>query len=448
MAITFSGLKDEYQLLYDSCLVRPERIASADAIVSAIAANKARYQRVGDPLGIPWHVIGVIHSMEVSLSFSGHLHNGDPLSARTVQWPPGRPKTGSPPFTWEVSAADALTGRSLHTWKDWSIAGTLWQLEGYNGFGYRNLRQPIPSPYLWSFSNHYSRGKFVSDGTYSPSAVSGQCGAAVLIRRLAKKGLIEVAPSVPRVLQLSNPHMTGPDVEDAQRLLASNPYGDFAPGAPDGDFGQVTSDAVERAKWALGYSQPQVDGTFGPILKQYLEGKKELPAGFQKRRAERLAERPDEAKLRAKIVEWAAWGVKNEAKIAYSRGANRLAALDTPGKLPLATDCSAFATLCYAWSKAPNPNQAGPYSREAGGYTGTMLVRCRRIPQSGAKPGDLVVWTPPDDGNHVAVIVSTGANPWVVSHGSDAGPKRLRFSDEDASQRRNGHGTPVFLSAF
>jgi hypothetical protein len=46
------------------------------------------------------------------------------------------------------------------------------------------------------------------------------------------------------------------------------------------------------------------------------------------------------------------------------------------------------------------------------------------------------------------VIVSTGVDPLLVSHGSDSGPLEIRFSDEDASQRRNGHGTPVFLSAF
>jgi lysozyme family protein len=448
VAITFSALEDEYQLLFDSCLVRPNRVAAADAIAAKIAASKPRYARVGDPLGVPWHVIGVIHALEVSLSFSGHLHNGDPLTARTVRWPPGRPKSGSPPFTWEVSATDALVGQGLDRWEDWSIAGTLYKLEAYNGFGYRNLSRPIPTPYLWSFSNHYSRGKFVGDGEYSPTAVSAQCGAAVLLKRLAQRGALAVEPSVPRPLQLANPRMTGPDVVEAQQLLASNPYGNFAPGAPDGEFDTVTAAAVERAKWALGYTLPQVDRTFGPVLERYLEGTKELPAGFQARRKERLSRRPGEAKVRAKIVEWAGWGVKNAARIAHGGGANRLAALDTPGTLPLATDSSGFVTLCYAWAKAPNPNQQGGYSREAGGYTGTMLARCSPIPRTAARPGDLVVWTPPADGHHVALIVSGGTNPWVVSHASDAGPKRLRLAEEDAGQRASGHGTPIFLSAF
>ena len=44
--------------------------------------------------------------------------------------------------------------------------------------------------------------------------------------------------------------------------------------------------------------------------------------------------------------------------------------------------------------------------------------------------------------------MTPGADPMLVSHGDDSGPKRLRFSAEDGYQRRHGHGSPVFLSAF
>jgi hypothetical protein len=141
--------------------------------------------------------------------------------------------------------------------------------------------------------------------------------------------------------------------------------------------------------------------------------------------------------------------VKNSGRIGYTRdGTVRLSAMKTPGALPLATDCSGFATFCYAWAGAPNPNWPGPYDPRAGAYTGTMLDHCRRIPKSAAQPGDLVVWTPPSRGQHVALVVAGGADPMLVSHGDDTGPKRLRFSAEDRSQRRNGHGTAVWLTAF
>ncbi len=78
--------------------------------------------------------IAVIHNMEASQNFNKHLHNGDPLTARTVQVPAGRPKKGTPPFSWEDSAADALAIRGLGAKTDWSLAGMLYQLEGYNGW--------------------------------------------------------------------------------------------------------------------------------------------------------------------------------------------------------------------------------------------------------------------------------------------------------------------------
>jgi hypothetical protein len=61
-------------------------------------------------------------------------------------------------------------------------------LEGYNGWGYRNHHPAVKSPYLWSGSNHYRAGKYVADGTWSDTAVSSQCGAATLLRRLAERG--------------------------------------------------------------------------------------------------------------------------------------------------------------------------------------------------------------------------------------------------------------------
>jgi len=171
----------EYGSLWTSCAVRPQRRAAADAIVDRIVANKQRYVKAGKPHGVPWHVVGVIHMLEGSGNFSTHLHNGDPLTARTVHVPAGRPKLGHAPFTWEASASDALVFDGLSRWKDWSVPGTLFALERFNGFGYRP--RGIHSPYLWSFSNHYSKGKFVGDNVFSPTAVSQQCGAAVILKR-------------------------------------------------------------------------------------------------------------------------------------------------------------------------------------------------------------------------------------------------------------------------
>ena len=179
-------LKKEYRDLYNSCVITPSKVALVSNLVNKLTKNKPRYESVAKQLNIPWQFIGAIHNMESSMNFSRHLHNGDPLSGRTFHVPAGRPSEGSPPFTWEQSAADALTLRKIDQWKDWTLEGTLYQIEGYNGWGYRLHHPAVLSPYLWSFSNHYTKGKYIADGTWSDSAVSSQCGAAVLLKMLEK----------------------------------------------------------------------------------------------------------------------------------------------------------------------------------------------------------------------------------------------------------------------
>lgn len=189
------ALRREYENLFNTCVIRSERGKELDALVAKLQANKPRYLKVSGAAGIPWGFVAVIHNMEASLNFTKHLHNGDPLTGRTVQVPAGRPKDGNPPFTWEESASDALTLKRLGAETDWSLAGTLYQLERYNGFGYRLHHAHVLSPYLWSFSNHYQSGKYVADGTWSDTAVSKQSGAAVLLRRMAENSQIEFAGS-------------------------------------------------------------------------------------------------------------------------------------------------------------------------------------------------------------------------------------------------------------
>jgi lysozyme family protein len=280
-------LAREYSLLYESCLIRPSRKATVAQISRKLSANRARYEKVAKALRIPWYVVAVIHSMEAGGDFTRHLHNGDPLSARTTHVPAGRPKTGKPPFAWESSAIDALRYQGFAAWKDWSVPGALYKLEGFNGWGYRDHHPAVLSPYLWSFSNHYTKGKYVADGRFSPTAVSQQCGAAVLLKRLQEGNRVAVELG-PRVLQLANPHVAGPDVEEAQRLLLRNPYRSFDPGGVDGEYGELTAGAVERAKWELGFPQNGASRTFGPQLKAILSGEKPLPAAFQRRRVTRL----------------------------------------------------------------------------------------------------------------------------------------------------------------
>jgi lysozyme family protein len=177
----FESLRDEYQAWYDACTLRRGCEGNIAYYVKLLNRGRALYEDVGANLGgIPWEFIGIIHGMECGFNFAAHLHNGDPLTARTVRVPAGRPKSGSPPFTWRESAADALTLKGFHHVSDWSVPRMLYLLEKYNGFGYR--MRGVPTPYLWSFSSLYEKGKFVADGKYDPDKVSKQCGAAVMLK--------------------------------------------------------------------------------------------------------------------------------------------------------------------------------------------------------------------------------------------------------------------------
>lgn len=182
----FSILRPEYVSFFNHMEIDPKWTEYVGLLGRRARANRARYEVVGSPLNIPWVWIAGTHLMESSFRFDRHLHNGDPLTRRTIRHPPGRPTTGSPPFTWEDSAADALRMKDLHRIPEWDLPRLLYEWERYNGWGYRS--RDVATPYLWSFSSLYTRGKFVRDGVFDPNAVSAQCGAAVLLKWFALNG--------------------------------------------------------------------------------------------------------------------------------------------------------------------------------------------------------------------------------------------------------------------
>ncbi|MBC7535105.1 MAG: peptidoglycan-binding protein [Ferruginibacter sp.] len=172
-----------YVDLFSRMTVNNDKKKFIDAIVAKINLGKARYQGLQAITGVPWFVIGLIHYMEANCDFTKHLHNGDPLSARTIKYPAGYPREGKPPFTFEQSAVSAIKKQNMHKVDDWSVPNILLLLEQYNGMGYRD-KTNINSPYLWSFSNLYTKGKYVADNKYDPNAVSKQAGAGVILKRV------------------------------------------------------------------------------------------------------------------------------------------------------------------------------------------------------------------------------------------------------------------------
>ena len=161
-----------------------------------LVAAKSHYQTVAAKTGVPWPIIAVIHERESSQSWNGSLAQGDPWNRVSVHKPAGR----GPFSSWEEAAIDALVNCRPYAarWKDWSAGGALTLLEQYNGLGYASgpvIKQngvvvrrfpPQPSPYIWSGTDQYRSGKYVSDGVYDPDTVDKQLGCAGLLIAMMK----------------------------------------------------------------------------------------------------------------------------------------------------------------------------------------------------------------------------------------------------------------------
>jgi lysozyme family protein len=186
------GWSQNYLQLWSTIEVRPEWKKTSDAIAKKIVSNQGRYATAVTGTAIPWWFIAVVHAMECSLRFDQHLHNGDPLTARTVRVPKDRPAAGAPPFTWEESARDSITYENLDKVIDWSLPSVLYHWHRYNGINNEYKLRGIPTPYLWSGSQHYTKGKYVADHQFDPNAVSGQAGAAVILKALVDMGAVAV----------------------------------------------------------------------------------------------------------------------------------------------------------------------------------------------------------------------------------------------------------------
>lgn len=181
--MSYERYKSGYTKLLETMKVRAQWLDPIDRRARAILANKERYQKVADEVGVPWEFVGITHSLEGGLDFNTALHNGDLVignGKKTYRVPKGR----GPFSTWEEAAVDALKIKKLDQIVEWPIERILYELERYNGFGYRRRDINIPSPYLWSGTTHYTIGKFVSDGKYVKTAKSAQSGAVPLLLRI------------------------------------------------------------------------------------------------------------------------------------------------------------------------------------------------------------------------------------------------------------------------
>jgi len=153
------------------------RSSEFNPVAKRLVAAKDRYQAVEKATGVPWFFIAVTHERESSQRWDRSLAQGDPWNAKSVHVPAGR----GPFKSWEEAAIDALVACSPYAGRntDWSVGGLLTMLEQYNGLGYAN--KGIPSPYVWSGTDQYVKGKYVADGVFDANVVDKQLGCAGLL---------------------------------------------------------------------------------------------------------------------------------------------------------------------------------------------------------------------------------------------------------------------------
>lgn len=254
------------KLTREAEFTRPARVA---------VANKGRYLAIARSAGMPdiaWVFIAVSHYRESSQDFSKSLAQGDPWNAVSRNVPAGR----GPFKSFEDAAVDALAKCSPYAarLKDWSIGGMLTNLERYNGIGY--AAKGKPSPYIWSGTNQYEKGKYVRDGVYDPEKVDAQLGCAGLILTM-----MQLDPSIkfdgptpqvqPRPLPPSaTPVRDGIWLQNSLNRLGASPKLDL-----DGIVGPSTRNAVRSFQLAAGI---EVDGlvgdeTFKALDKALADGK-------------------------------------------------------------------------------------------------------------------------------------------------------------------------------
>lgn len=250
MAIDLAKLKDANIRRWKAAkLTRgPEFLPVARRLVAA----KQRYLTVSEKTGIPWPFIAVTHQRESSQNWTRSLAQGDPWNQKSTHVPAGR----GPFDSWEAAAYDALVNCAPHAArnKDWSIGGLLTLLEQYNGLGY--VRRGLPSPYIWSGTDQYSRGKYVRDGVFDPNEVDKQLGCA---------GLIMAMMSLDQSINFDGgaiTQVTTESVRDGVWLQNSlNALGAKPALQVDGIVGAATRNAVRAFQMDRGLV---VDGLVGP----------------------------------------------------------------------------------------------------------------------------------------------------------------------------------------
>ena len=192
-------LKPHYEQLFASCQLRKSWLDRIGIVAQTIVSRRSQYDQVERQTAVPWWFVGILHYRELNFR-DAHLHNGDPLNARTVNAPVGHPQAlpaNGHYYTFVESAIDALRLKSLDKIPDRSLGAWLWSFDYWHDFDY--AKRGINSERLWNGTNHFGSGnnlgKCLPNGLFDLNATSDQAGAGAIVWYLYHKGMLNATPA-------------------------------------------------------------------------------------------------------------------------------------------------------------------------------------------------------------------------------------------------------------
>ena len=191
VASTALGGTPDQAARWQAARVNPAQTIALDKLVDRWKRTAAVYRAVQTmkPGGVPAPVAFCLFYREADNNMACSPAQGDPLTHRSRNVPSGRIPGKTPPFQWADAAYDAYYVCDRLDLKDWrTAASSLAAMEGFNGTGYARFHPSVPTPYLWSGTTLYARGKYVSDGRFDPLAVDRQLGVAAILKRMQERG--------------------------------------------------------------------------------------------------------------------------------------------------------------------------------------------------------------------------------------------------------------------
>jgi hypothetical protein len=236
-----------------------------------------------------------------------------------------------------------------------------------------------------------------------------------------------------RTYHLADPYLHGDPPGDLKPLQQALKTAKLYRGAIDDVFGPATGDSCKRAWYRLGAPLKSCTPHGDQGLLNLLRGTTKIPPLWIARRHARGFGITKAQKQRDDLVVLMRWCMQNESAIHY-RQSRPMENMRRPVTLPWWSDCSEYVGRLF--SIVGVDCYGNGY--QGIGNTDTLLNHGTVIPLVQAKPGDVVVWPPWSPSHHTAFIFETTnpRDPWLSSHGREAGPNRIQLSAETEAQNR------------